>query len=63
MALFVWLEVRGVKGRFSENGFMMFEAEKEVVFLAKELTSREQIMENLSVRAHTPCQGEPINCG
>lgn len=32
IALFVWLEVHGIEGRFSENGFLMVEDIKNVQF-------------------------------
>ncbi len=53
-ALFVWLEAVGLRGRFSENGFLLAEPSKQVVFLAKDFTSQEELQQRLTVRAYIP---------
>ena len=53
-ALFVWLEAVGLRGRFTENGFLQAEAVREVVFLAKEFISEELLQQRLTVRAYKP---------
>ncbi|XP_014472707.1 PREDICTED: beta-mannosidase [Dinoponera quadriceps] len=49
IALFVWLEVGNIRGRFSENGFHMFEQRKEVIFHTHEATTMELLRENLKI--------------
>jgi hypothetical protein len=53
-ALFVWLEATGLRGRFSENGFLQPEAVKNIVFFSKEFISQELLQESLTVRAYKP---------
>lgn len=47
IALFVWLEVGNIRGRFSENGFHMFKREKEVIFHAQEAITVELLRKNI----------------
>lgn len=47
IALFVWLEVGNIRGRFSENGFHMFERKKEIIFHAYEGTTIELLRSNV----------------
>ena len=47
IALFVWLEVGNIRGRFSENGFHMFERKKEIIFHAHEGTTIELLRNNI----------------
>ncbi|XP_029170747.1 beta-mannosidase [Nylanderia fulva] len=47
IALFVWLEVGNIRGRFSENGFHMFEKKKEIIFHAYEGTTIELLRSNI----------------
>lgn len=47
IALFVWLEVGNIRGRFSENGFHMFERKKEIIFHAHEGTTIELLRSNI----------------
>lgn len=47
IALFVWLEVGNICGRFSENGFHMFESEKEIVFHSQEATTADLLRQNI----------------
>ena len=62
VAMFVWLEAAGVSGRFSDNGFLMAEAAREVRFLAKQWVDVEELRESLTVTAYRPCQGERLAC-
>ena len=52
IALYVWLEMTGVKGRFSDNGFLLNTPTHEVVFLSQEFSSAQELGERLSVRAY-----------
>ena len=52
IALYVWLEATGVKGRFSDNGFLLHTAIREIVFLSKEFISVEMLESVLTVRAY-----------
>ncbi|XP_072754584.1 beta-mannosidase-like isoform X2 [Anoplolepis gracilipes] len=47
IALFVWLEVANIRGRFSENGFHMFERKKEIIFHAHEETTIELLRSSI----------------
>lgn len=49
IALFVWLEVGNIRGRFSENGFHMFEQKKEVIFHAHEMTTMELLRDSVKI--------------
>ncbi|RLU17170.1 hypothetical protein DMN91_011239 [Ooceraea biroi] len=49
IALFVWLEVGDIRGRFSENGFHMFEGEKEIIFHAHEAITPDLLRNNLKL--------------
>lgn len=49
IALFVWLEVRSISGRFSENGFHMFEQTKYIKFHAYEATTPNILQKNIHV--------------
>lgn len=52
ITLYVWLEMTGVKGRFSDNGFLLNTPTREVVFLSQEFSSAQELRERLSVRAY-----------
>ncbi|XP_046834343.1 beta-mannosidase [Vespa crabro] len=49
IALFVWLEVKSISGRFSENGFHMFEQTKYIKFHAYEATTPNILRKNIQV--------------
>lgn len=49
IALFVWLEVGNIRGRFSENGFHMFAKEKEIIFHTHEATTVELLRNNIKL--------------
>lgn len=49
ITLFVWLEVGNIRGRFSENGFHMFEKEKEIIFHAHEATTVELLRSSIKL--------------
>ncbi|KAK2580314.1 hypothetical protein KPH14_012551 [Odynerus spinipes] len=49
IALFVWLELESIHGRFSENGFHMFEQKKHVKFHAYEATTPEMLLKDIKV--------------
>ncbi|XP_011642366.1 beta-mannosidase isoform X1 [Pogonomyrmex barbatus] len=49
IALFVWLEVGNIRGRFSENGFHMFEEKKEIIFYAHEMITTELLQNNIKL--------------
>jgi len=52
IALFVWLEATGLRGRFSDNGFILNTQVREVVFLSREFISNNLLEEALTVRAY-----------
>jgi len=54
LALFVWVEAIGIKGRFSDNGFHLTSPTKIITFLAKEYTSVEELEQSLQIRAYKP---------
>lgn len=49
IALFVWLEIGNIHGRFSENGFHMFAEKKEIIFHAHEATTVELLRNNMKL--------------
>lgn len=49
VAPFVSLDVGSIKGRFSDNGFLMTEKKKVVVFYPWEPTSVEELEESLTL--------------
>ncbi|KAF3427623.1 hypothetical protein E2986_08369 [Frieseomelitta varia] len=49
ITLFVWLEAGNICGRFSENGFHMFENKKSIIFLACEFITPEVLRKSLKV--------------
>ncbi|KAL2712717.1 beta-mannosidase [Vespula squamosa] len=49
IALFVWLEVKSINGRFSENGFHMFEQTKYIKFHAYEATTPNTLQKDIQV--------------
>ncbi|XP_053372785.1 beta-mannosidase-like [Mercenaria mercenaria] len=51
IAPFVWLEAYSIKGRFSDNGFLMFQAEKTIVFYAWESTDVDTLKDIISVKS------------
>lgn len=51
IAPFVWLEARGIRGRFSDNGFMMLAPVKTLTFYAWQNTSAADLKMALSVKS------------
>ena len=51
IAPFVWLEARGIKGRFSDNGFLMTGTHRKVTFYSWDEVSVESLRQSLSVRS------------
>lgn len=49
VAPFVTLDVGSIKGRFSDNGFLMIEKKKVVVFYPWEPTSAEELEKSLTL--------------
>ncbi|KAG5332261.1 MANBA mannosidase, partial [Acromyrmex heyeri] len=49
IALFVWLEIGNIRGRFSENGFHMFAKRKKIIFHAYEATTVELLQSNIKL--------------
>ncbi|XP_017879617.1 beta-mannosidase [Ceratina calcarata] len=49
VALFVWMEAGNICGRFSENGFHMFETRKRIVFFACESITPEIFSQHLDI--------------
>lgn len=50
-APFVWLEAYGIRGRFCDNGFLMFEETKSVTFHAWEATDLVSLKNSLTVKS------------
>ena len=51
IAPFVWLEATGVKGRFSDNGFLLLSASKSFTFYSWEMTTAKELAASLSVKS------------
>ncbi|XP_060593754.1 beta-mannosidase-like [Ruditapes philippinarum] len=51
VAPFVWLEARGIKGRFSDNGFLMFLPQKTILFYAWETTDADILKERVTIKS------------
>ena len=49
LALFVWLEVGNLAGRFSENGFHLLQGKKEIIFHAFQAVEVKDITKNLVI--------------
>ncbi|XP_015178128.1 PREDICTED: beta-mannosidase isoform X2 [Polistes dominula] len=49
IALFVWLEVKTIDGRFSENGFHIFQKTKYIKFHAYEATTPDMLTKNIQI--------------
>ncbi|KAL1772180.1 beta-mannosidase isoform X1 [Sigmodon hispidus] len=49
IAPFVWLDVGSIPGRFSDNGFLMTEKARSVLFYPWKLTSKSELMQAFSV--------------
>ena len=52
IALFVWLEAEGVRGRFSDNAFHMVQPSVTVIFHSKQSTSVKDLQNSLSIRSY-----------
>ena len=50
IALFVWLEVVSISGRFSENGFHMLQGKRTVILHAMEAVTIEEIINNVYIK-------------
>ncbi|KAG7202549.1 hypothetical protein KM043_009746 [Ampulex compressa] len=59
IALFVWLEITKLRGRFSENGFHMFHNQKRIIFHAYEAVTPRELHEN--IRLTTLCDVYDLN--
>ncbi|XP_036046975.1 beta-mannosidase isoform X2 [Onychomys torridus] len=53
IAPFVWLDVGSIPGRFSDNGFLMIEKMRSVLFYPWKLTSKSELQQALSVTSLT----------
>ena len=51
VAPFVWLEASGIRGRFSDNGFLLMEASKNVMFYAWEPVDVQKLQTSLTVKS------------
>ncbi|KAK4886003.1 hypothetical protein RN001_002274 [Aquatica leii] len=49
VTLFVWLDIKDINGRFSENGFLQVTEEKIIQFISTVAISLEKLLQNLSV--------------
>lgn len=53
VAPFVWLDVGSIPGRFSDNGFLMTEKKRTVLFYPWKLTSKSELEQSLHVTSLT----------
>lgn len=51
IAPFVWLEPGNIKGRFSDNGFLMFQSHKTIQFYAWQNTDVTRLRDSISVKS------------
>ena len=51
VAPFVWLEALGIKGRFCNNGFLMFQQKESVMFYAWQQTDVRTLKESLTIKS------------
>ncbi|KAL4228975.1 hypothetical protein ACF0H5_012015 [Mactra antiquata] len=51
VAVFVWIEAEGIKGRFSDNGFFMFTETKTLLFFAWITVDQKTLLESLNVKS------------
>ena len=51
VAPFVWLEASGIKGRFCNNGFLMFQQKESVMFYAWQQTDVRTLKESLTIKS------------
>lgn len=53
VAPFVWLDVGSIPGRFSDNGFLMVEKMRSVLFYPWKLTSKSELQQAFTVTSLT----------
>lgn len=53
IAPFVWLDVGNIPGRFSDNGFLMIEKMRSVLFYPWKLTSKSELQQAFTVTSLT----------
>ncbi|WAR04162.1 MANBA-like protein [Mya arenaria] len=53
VAVFVWIEATGIKGRFSDNGFLLCDRSKTVKFYAWENVSSQKLQSSLTIKSLT----------
>lgn len=53
VAPFVWLDVGSIPGRFSDNGFLMTEKKRTILFYPWKLTSKSELEQSLHVTSLT----------
>lgn len=53
VAPFVWLDVGSIPGRFSDNGFLMIEKTRSVLFYPWKLTSKSELQQAFTVTSLT----------
>lgn len=51
IALFVWLEMGPLKGKFSENGFHILQGEKTIILHALEAMTPKEILKNVYLKS------------
>lgn len=51
IAAFVWLEAYGIRGRFSDNGFLMYSSPVNLTFFAWDDVTLESLKKSLTVRS------------
>ena len=51
IAPFVWLEAYGIKGRFSDNGFLMIKPTMTLTFFAWESVTPSELKQSLTIKS------------
>jgi len=51
VAPFVWLEAKGIKGRFSDNGFLMYTSNVNLTFYAWETVDDVTLRKSITVKS------------
>ncbi|XP_075222154.1 beta-mannosidase-like [Lycorma delicatula] len=61
VALFVWLDVGNIKGRFSENGFQLVTSEKKINFISWESVTAKELQKALTISTLKGVYGGILN--
>ncbi|KAL1417940.1 hypothetical protein MTO96_006007 [Rhipicephalus appendiculatus] len=59
VAVFVWLDSQHLSGRFSDNGFLLREPDKAVLFRTAENVTAEQLRDAIAIYTVSDCTAKP----